>query len=138
MFIDWQIGKTSRRDLFERQKTVAISAIVNESRFKAGFDASDFTFVNIGFFLFPAREFNIEVVEALAIYHSDAQLLFLGCVYEHSFHVFSILLGVATLNRQHGEAETMEFLCTQGVLKTPPHTRAVLVRGAGRSFQVVP
>ena len=47
---------------------------------------ADFTFVNIGFLLFMAWAFNIQVVQFLAIDQGNADFFFLRRVYEHSFH----------------------------------------------------
>ncbi len=54
--------------------------VIDEGRFKAGFDTGDFTFVDIGFFLFVSWAFDIQIVQTLTINQGNAQLLLLSCV----------------------------------------------------------
>ena len=65
---------------------MALGAVVDEGGFEAGLYAGDPTFVDVGFLGFPGRDFDIEVIDSLAINQRNTQLLFLGCVDEHSFH----------------------------------------------------
>ena len=67
-------------DLFERQETMAISTIINEGCFQTRFDPGNFTFINIGFFLFVAWAFDIQVINTLPINEGNAQLFFLSRV----------------------------------------------------------
>ena len=75
-----------RRNLLQRQKPVAVGAIVDERRLEAGFNPGNTTFVDIRFFLFAGRHLDVEVVEFLAIYQCYSQLFLLSCIYQHSFH----------------------------------------------------
>ncbi len=79
-------GKVFAGDFFQREKTVSLSAVINEGGFKAGFDAGNFTFIDIGFFLFVSWAFDIQIVQTLSVYKGDTQLLLLSCVDQHSFH----------------------------------------------------
>ncbi len=67
-------------DFFQRQEAVAVSAVIDERGFETGLDARNLAFIDIGFFAFASRCFDIEVVKALAIDHRHAQLFFLSCV----------------------------------------------------------
>lgn len=73
-------GEVFASDLFEGEETVTFSAVVNEGSFKARFNAGDFTFVDIGFFLFMPGAFDIQVVQTLPINKCDTQLFLLSCV----------------------------------------------------------
>ena len=44
------------------------------------------TLVDVGLLRFPGRDLDVEVIDPLAVDQCYAQLLFLGCVDEHSFH----------------------------------------------------
>ncbi len=46
---------------------MTLSTVINKCSFKAGFNAGDFTFVNVRFFLFVSRTFDIQIVQALPI-----------------------------------------------------------------------
>ena len=60
---------------------MAIGAVIDKRGLEAGLDARDLSFVNIGFFAFASRGFDIEIVKALAVDHRHAQLFFLSCIY---------------------------------------------------------
>jgi hypothetical protein len=77
-------------DFLERQEAVAFRAVVDESRFETGFDPGYPALVDVGFLRFPGRDFDIEVIDPLAVDQRYAQLLFLGCVDEHSLHRSSL------------------------------------------------
>ncbi len=62
------------------------SAVVNKCGFKAGFNAGNLAFIDVGFFLFVSRAFNIQIVQTLSVNEGDTQLFLLSCVYQHSFH----------------------------------------------------
>ena len=74
------------RDLFKGQKTVAVRTKVDERCLEAGFDPSDFRFVNVCFGLNALAVFDIQVVKPLAIDHSNPDLFGLGGVNQHLFH----------------------------------------------------
>ena len=86
-------------DFLQRQEAVALGAVVDEAGFEAGFDPGDAAFVDVGFFLFPGRYFDVEIVDSLSINQCDAQLLFLSCVDEHSLH--ETLLSIRKGPRNH-------------------------------------
>ena len=73
-------------DFLQRQEAVTLRAVIDEAGFEARLDPRDAAFVDVGFFLFPGRYFDVEIVDSLSINQCDAQLLFLGCVDEHSLH----------------------------------------------------
>ena len=64
-----------------------LRAVFDERRFETRLYASDPAFIDVGFFLFPGRDLDRQVVEFLAVDKCDAQFFFLNCVDEHSFHV---------------------------------------------------
>jgi hypothetical protein len=59
--------KYSLRDFLQRQEAVALGAVVDEAGFEAGLDAGDAALVDVGFLLFARRNFDVEVVQLLAI-----------------------------------------------------------------------
>ncbi len=73
-------------DFLERQEAVAFGAVIHEGRFEARLDAGDAALVDVGFLGFPGRDLDVEVVDSLAVNQRDAQLFFLSCIDEHSFH----------------------------------------------------
>ncbi len=77
------------RDLFQRQKAVALGAKVDEGGFEGGFYPGDFAPVDIGFLLFACAGLDVQIVEALSVYQGDPQFFGLGRVNKHPFHVVS-------------------------------------------------
>ncbi len=73
-------------DLLEGEKAVALTAIIDKSGLKAGFDTGDLSLVDVALFLLVGCALDVEVVEVLAIHQRDTQLLLLGCVHQNSFH----------------------------------------------------
>jgi hypothetical protein len=67
-------------DFLERQKSVAVGAIVNKSGLEAGLDACDFAFIDVGLALGSRWDFYIKVEQPLAIDHGDTQLFSLSCI----------------------------------------------------------
>lgn len=59
---------------------MTLSAVIDKRGFKARFNTSDFAFVDVRFFLLVPGAFDIQVVQALPINKSDAQLFLLSCV----------------------------------------------------------
>ena len=82
------------RDFFKGQEAVALRAEIDKGSLKAGFDASNTAFINVGFLLLAGTGLNVQVVEALAIYQCNAQLFGLSCVNQHSFHVVPSVSGL--------------------------------------------
>ena len=67
-------------NFFEGEETMTLSAVIDKRGFKARFNTSDFAFVDVRFFLLVPGAFDIQVVQALPINKSDAQLFLLSCV----------------------------------------------------------
>lgn len=59
---------------------MTLGAVIDKRGFKARFNAGDFAFVDVRFFLFVPGAFDIQVVQALPINKGDAQLFLLSCV----------------------------------------------------------
>ena len=79
--------KIGARDLLERQKAVTLGAVIDESRFKTGFDAGDDRFVDVAFSFFLGGGFDVEVDQFLTIDDCDAQFLSLRRVEKHALHL---------------------------------------------------
>ena len=60
-------------NFFKGEEPVTVFAVVDEAGFKAGFDAGDNTLVDIGFALFTAGCFDINIDELLAINNTHAR-----------------------------------------------------------------
>ncbi|MNC28965.1 hypothetical protein D3C75_771970 [compost metagenome] len=56
-------------------------AVIYKCRFQTWFNTGDFAFIDVSFFLFVSRTFNIQIVQALPIYKGDTQLFLLSRVY---------------------------------------------------------
>src|SRR5690554_899343 len=80
------LGEVFAGDFLERQEAVAFGSEVDEGGFEAGLDAGDAALVDVGFLLLPCAGLDIQVVQSLAIYQRNAQLFWLSCVDQHSFH----------------------------------------------------
>ena len=72
---------------------MTLGTIIHERRFQAGFDAGNFTLVDIGFLGFALGGFEIEIVEPLAINKCDTQFFRLRGVKQHSFHFKTLRYG---------------------------------------------
>jgi hypothetical protein len=81
-------------DFLQRQKAVAVGAVVDEGSFERGLQTRDAALVDVGLLLDAIAVFDVEVIQLLAIDEGDAQLLFLSCVNEHSFHSYRFPLAV--------------------------------------------
>ena len=84
------IGEVAAGDFLHRQEAVAFGAVVDEGGFQAGLDAGDASFVDVGFFQFPAGNFDVEIEKFLAINNGHTQLFRLSCVDQHPFHIVCI------------------------------------------------
>ena len=62
-----------RRDFFEWQKAVAISAVFYKAGFETRLDAGDNGFVDVALALFFAGNFNVEVDEFLTVNNGDTE-----------------------------------------------------------------
>ncbi|AIA49250.1 hypothetical protein L085_19225 [Serratia sp. FS14] len=74
-------------DFFKGEETMSFCAVIHERCFKTWFNAGDFAFVNIRFFLLMTRTFDIQIIQPLSIYEGNTQLFLLSCVNQHSFHL---------------------------------------------------
>ena len=78
-FLDGGLARTdpfaevAAGNFLERQKAVAVYAIVDETGFERGLDAGDDTLVDIALTLFLAGYFDVQVDKLLAIHDGDAQ-----------------------------------------------------------------
>ncbi|CDF96756.1 hypothetical protein BN844_2337 [Pseudomonas sp. SHC52] len=81
-------------DFFEGQEAVALRAEIDKGSLKAWFDASNPAFIDVGLLLLACTGFDIQVVEALAVYQCNTQLFGLSCVNQHSFHVVPSVSGL--------------------------------------------
>ena len=86
-------------DFLQRKETVPVGTVVDERGFEARLDARDLTLVDIGFLAFARGSFDIQVKEALAIDHRHAQLFFLSCIDQHSFHIALLVAYLRAANR---------------------------------------
>ncbi|MDQ0623954.1 hypothetical protein QFZ39_003164 [Paraburkholderia graminis] len=73
-------------DFLERQKTVAVFAVVDETGFERRLDAGDDALVNVAFALFAPGGFDVDVDEFLPIDDGDAQFFLLRRIEQHAFH----------------------------------------------------
>ena len=74
------------RDFLERQKAVALGAVIDETRFEAGLDAGDDGLVDVALALLLACGLDVEVDELLAVDDGHPKLLRLGGVEQHALH----------------------------------------------------
>ena len=81
-------------NFFEGQEAVALGAEIDKGSLKARFDASNTAFIDVGLLLLACTGFDVQVVEALAIYQCNTQLFGLSCVNQHSFHVVPSVSGL--------------------------------------------
>ncbi len=81
-------------DFFEGQEAVALGAEIDKGSLQAWFDASNPAFIDVGLLLLACTGFDVQVVEALAIYQCNTQLFGLSCVNQHSFHVVPSVSGL--------------------------------------------
>ncbi|GBF31318.1 hypothetical protein MnTg04_01278 [bacterium MnTg04] len=58
----WVLHEVFARNLLEREEAMALGPVFYKCRFEAGLDAGYFSFVDIGFFLFPAGDLYIKIV----------------------------------------------------------------------------
>ncbi len=73
-------------DFLERQKAVALGAVIDEGRFEAGLDAGDDGLVDVALALLFCGRFDVEVYEFLAIDNGDTEFLGLCRVEQHALH----------------------------------------------------
>ncbi|OIQ81952.1 hypothetical protein GALL_362810 [mine drainage metagenome] len=75
------------RDFLERQKTVALLAVIDEAGLERGLDAGHDGAVDIALALLAAGLLDVDVEQPLAFDDRDAQLLGLRRVEQHAFHI---------------------------------------------------
>ena len=73
-------------NFLQGQEAVALGAEIDKGSLKAGLNAGNAAFVNVGFFLLAGTGFDIEVEQTLAVDQGYAQLFGMSCIDEHSFH----------------------------------------------------
>ncbi|MNN57412.1 hypothetical protein D3C81_1724010 [compost metagenome] len=73
---------------------MALRAEIDKGSLEAWFDASNPAFIDVGLLLLACTGFDVQVVEALAIYQCNTQLFGLSCVNQHSFHVVPSVSGL--------------------------------------------
>ena len=61
-------------NFFEREKTVAVGAVIDKTRFQRRFDAGNHTFIDIAFTLLFAQRFDVQIQQGLSINNRYAQL----------------------------------------------------------------
>ena len=83
-------------DFLQRQEAVAFGAVFDEAGLERSLDAGDSTLVDIGLLLFPRGDFDVQVVQVLAIDNGHAQLFTLSRVDQHTFHGGNPRLGRAS------------------------------------------
>ena len=69
------LAEVGAGDFLERQETVPVDAVVNETGFERGLDAGDDTLVDVALTLFLAGDFDVQIDQLLAIHDGDAQFL---------------------------------------------------------------
>ena len=79
------------RDFLERQETVALFAVIDETGFQGRFDAGDDRFVDIALALFTPFDFGFEVEQFLSVNNGQAPFFGLRGVDQHALHVFSTI-----------------------------------------------
>ncbi|MCY1277542.1 hypothetical protein D9M70_262410 [compost metagenome] len=88
-------------DFLEGEEAVALCAEVDEGGFKAGFDAGDAAFVDVGLLLFAGAGLDVQVEQPLAIDQRYTQLFGLSRVDQHSFHVVPMVSGATGNGNRH-------------------------------------
>jgi len=73
-------------DFLERQKAVAVFAVVHKAGFQRGLDAGHHRFVNIAFALLAAFDFNFIVEQFLPVDNGQSAFFRLSGVDQHPFH----------------------------------------------------
>src|SRR6185437_5699298 len=73
-------------DFLQRQEAVALGTVVNKAGFEGRFDPRDAGLVYVRLLLFARGDFEVEVVQGLAIDDGHTQLLTLSRVDQHAFH----------------------------------------------------
>src|SRR5207248_2456155 len=89
-------------DFLERQKTVAVGAVIDEAGFETGLDAGDDGFIDVALALFLAGGFDVEIDQLLTVDDGHPKLFRLGGVEQHAFHV---LLLRRVVPRRRGEVK---------------------------------
>ena len=79
-------GEELARDFLERQKAVAVFAVVDETGFQAGLDAGHDGLVNIALALFAPFDLDFVIEQLLSIDDGQAPLFGLGGIDQHPFH----------------------------------------------------
>lgn len=76
-------------NFLERQKTVSVLAIIDETGFKRRFNTGDDRLVNIGFVQLPGIRFDIDIDQFLPVDNRNAQFFLLRCIEQHTLHKYT-------------------------------------------------
>ena len=77
----------SAGDFLEGEEPVTVSAVIDESRFQAGFQAGDDCLIDIALALFLGGRLDVEVNEFLTINNRDTEFFGLCRIEKHALHV---------------------------------------------------
>ena len=80
------LGEVVARDFLQREKPVALGAVVDKGGFERGLEARDLALVDVGLLLFLRRLFDVDVVQGLAVDDGNAQFFRLRRIDEHALH----------------------------------------------------
>ncbi len=78
--------KVHARDFFERQKAVALFAVIHKTGFQAGLNPGHDGFVNIAFALFAPFDFNFVVEQFLPVHNRQTAFFCLRGIDQHPLH----------------------------------------------------
>ena len=82
----YTLGKILARYFLERQESVPVFAVIDETRFQRRLDTCHDGLVDIAFALFAAFEFNFVVEQLLSVNNRQSAFFGLGGVDQHPFH----------------------------------------------------
>ncbi len=77
-------------NFLERQKAMAVRAVVDEAGFETGFDAGDDRLVDVALALFLGGRFNVQVNQFLTINNGDTEFFSLCRIEKHAFHYLGL------------------------------------------------
>ena len=72
--------KVAARDLFERQKAVALFAVTDKAGLETGFNAGNDALVDVAFTLFTAGDFNVKVDKLLPVDDGNPKFFGVCCI----------------------------------------------------------
>ena len=101
------LGEVLFGDFLERQKAVAVFAVIDKAGFQRGLDAGDDSLVDIALALFASLYFNLIVEQFLPVHNRQPTFFGLGCVNQHPFH------GALSLTGPRGSRNVLQFNTAQ-------------------------